>query len=479
MTDPPVGSGVSARVLVVEDSSDDAALVERTLRAAGFDLTSRRVETAEEMATALAESSWDAILADYRLPHFSGTAALAQAGEHDPDLPVLIVSGTIGEEVAVELMRAGARDYVLKQNLTRLPQALERELRVTEKRRQRRRAEAELRASQERFRILTEHAPVGIFQAGADGAFSFVNETWCQMSGLDADRSLGDGWLAAVHFADRDATVETWRAAVAAGTPWAHDFRSADGSSTTWIHGIATPMIDDDGAVVGYLGTGSDITGRLEAEQKLRDSLLRLRESFLQTTESLASLTEVRDTFTAGHQRRVAELSWSIAVEMGLPGDTTEGLRLAALLHDVGKIHIPVEILTKPGTLNELEWRLIKTHADAGYEILAPIEYPWPIAEIARQHHERLDGSGYPRGLMADETLLEAKVIAVADVVEAMSSNRPYRPALGVDAALAEVEANKGTKFLPAAVEACVALFREGRFAFSDDRPGATLTTRT
>ena len=155
-----------------------------------------------------------------------------------------------------------------------------------------------------------------------------------------------------------------------------------------------------------------------------------------------------------------------IAGEMGLPEDQARGIFLAGLIHDIGKINVPAEILSKPGKLTELQYQLIQAHAEASYDIVKGVDFPWPIAETVRQHHERLDGSGYPRGLSGDAILPEAKILAVADVVEAMMSHRPYRPARGIEAALAEVEKGKGSLYDTAAVDACVALFRHKGFAF-------------
>ncbi|MCX7843973.1 MAG: HD-GYP domain-containing protein [Candidatus Bipolaricaulota bacterium] len=172
---------------------------------------------------------------------------------------------------------------------------------------------------------------------------------------------------------------------------------------------------------------------------------------------------DLREPYTAGHQRRVAELACAIAQELGLSAERIQGLRVAALLHDVGKaLFVPIEILSKPGKLTDLEMALIREHPRAGYEILRRVEFPWPVAEIVHQHHERLDGSGYPRGLKGEAILLEARILAVADVVEAMSSHRPYRPALGVEAALAEIREKAGKLYDPKVVEACLRVFARG-----------------
>jgi len=186
-----------------------------------------------------------------------------------------------------------------------------------------------------------------------------------------------------------------------------------------------------------------------------------LRSSMLAFVTAIASTVEMRDPYTAGHQRRTAHLASAIAKELQLPDYLIEGLNLASVVHDIGKIKIPAEILCKPGRLDELEFGLIKRHPETGYEILKSIDFPWPIANIVLQHHERLDNSGYPYGLMGDEILLEAKILSVADVVEAMSSHRPYRAGLGVEAALNEITRHKGVLYDASVVDACLILFKE------------------
>jgi putative nucleotidyltransferase with HDIG domain len=175
---------------------------------------------------------------------------------------------------------------------------------------------------------------------------------------------------------------------------------------------------------------------------------------------------EARDPYTAGHQRRVGELATAIATEIGLSPEQVEGIHFAAIVHDLGKIQVPAEILAKPGKLSELEYMLIKTHSQAGYNILKDVEFPWPIADIVVQHHERLDGTGYPHGLKDGQILIESKIMAVADVVEAIYSRRPYRAALGIDSALDEIRRGRGSAFDSSVVDACVRLFVEKGFVF-------------
>ncbi|MDR3415095.1 MAG: PAS domain S-box protein [Nevskia sp.] len=191
-----------------------------------------------------------------------------------------------------------------------------------------------------------------------------------------------------------------------------------------------------------------------------------IRRSLVESIEAIAATLEARDPYTAGHARRVSALCVAIATRLGYTEDRICGLRLAAQVHDIGKISIPAEILCKPGRLSEIELRLVQTHSQAGYDILRNVQFPWPIAEIVRQHHERLDGSGYPRGLKATEILPEAKILAVADVVESMVQHRPYRAAMGMEAALTELSGGRGARYDARVVDVCTALFREQGYAF-------------
>ena len=207
-----------------------------------------------------------------------------------------------------------------------------------------------------------------------------------------------------------------------------------------------------------------DITDRKQAEEELLQTLERLRKAVGATIQVLVSAVEARDPYTAGHQTRSATLASTIAAEMGLSQEKIEGIRIAGSIHDIGKLSIPAEILSKPTKLSKNEFSLIKEHARNGYEILKEVESPWPLAEIVYQHHERMDGSGYPRKLKGNEILMEARIMAVADVVESMASYRPYRPALGIEAALNEIEKNRGIIYDDAVVDTCLRLFREKGF---------------
>jgi putative nucleotidyltransferase with HDIG domain len=205
---------------------------------------------------------------------------------------------------------------------------------------------------------------------------------------------------------------------------------------------------------------------RNDAMVALQNNLDKFQRAMVGIVQAISMAIELRDPYTAGHQLRVAELACAIARELNLDEDAIYGLRMASVLHDLGKITVPAEILTRPGQLNDLEYGIIKNHVQAGYDIIKKIEFPWPLAEIVMQHHERLDGSGYPRGLMGDDIMLEAKILSVADVFETIASHRPYRPSLGINRAIEELNLNKGVLYDDKVAMACVLLMEEKRFEF-------------
>ena len=240
----------------------------------------------------------------------------------------------------------------------------------------------------------------------------------------------------------------------------------------------ANPFFGPDGELVGIVEDLKDISRLKEAETKLQRSFKKLRNALEGTIDAMSLVIEMRDPYTAGHQKRVTDLAVAIASELDFSADKIEGIRMAGLIHDIGKISVPAEILAKPGSINEKEFALIMDHPQVGYDILKAIEFPWPVAQIVRQHHERMDGSGYPQGLRGEDILLEARILAVADVVESIATYRPYRPALGLKKALKEISEQKNVLYDAQVVDACLKLYSENRFKF-DDWKGAQPSHQT
>lgn len=703
---------MTTRVLVLEDLPTDAGLTVREVRRVCPDSDIRVVETRHDFEQALASFHPDIVLSDYKLPGFDGMAALELARKHDPDLPFIIVTGSINEETAVECMKAGAWDYVIKEHLRRLgpafqnamsrkrlrserrlaeekfrkseelyrklfedhaavklmidpetgaildanhaaarfygwpreelcrmsiqqvntlpPDEVKREMekaqslnrvhfefrhrladgsvrdvsvfsgRIEAKGKEilhsiihditdRKRAEASQAESEAKFRNYVDNAPIGIFQLDEGGRFLDANPAVLQFTGYGAEeirevgildlvpeenrkevsRFLGllkdCGWSAWESPALRKGGVRRWwqvqgmsfeegrylgyatdtteeRNALAdleresatleqlfMNSPLTIQLCRLDGTilrvnpTCEKMFGFTQQelvgrRIDEfivpsgemetaraytesfsakdglvfeasrkrkDGTIIDVAFTGfpvrleetetgvfaiyEDITKRKRAERDLEESnvqlkakVVELEKAWDQSIRVLAIASEVRDPYTAGHQKRVARLARAIAEQLAMGETQARQVEMAALVHDVGKIEVPTEILVKPGRLNPIEFKLIQLHPASGHRILSAIDLPWPLAEIVYQHHEAPDGSGYPRGLQEGQILPEARIITVADTVEAMSSHRPYRAALGLGAALDELKRLRGARYDEAAVDACLEVFAKG-----------------
>jgi len=243
-------------------------------------------------------------------------------------------------------------------------------------------------------------------------------------------------------------------------------FNVAETKKSGWARDNSGPLFNRNGDIVGVLGIVQNITERKNANDLLEEMNKSLALRLLQTIHAISKIGELRDVYTAGHQRKVADLACAIAKEMGLSDERIGNISSGALIHDIGKINIASDILNKPGKISNLEYQILQTHAEYGYEIVKEIDFPPQVIEMIHQHHERLDGSGYPQKLAGDQIILESRILAVADVVEAMTSHRPYRPALGIDAALEEISLHRGEKYDCAVVDACLKLFREKGFQF-------------
>jgi PAS domain S-box-containing protein len=327
---------------------------------------------------------------------------------------------------------------------------------------ERKQAEEALRKSEEKYRLLFDSAGDAIFIHNAEAQILAVNPLACKRLGythaelMSMKISQVDSPGEAPYAPDRMA-----RLMELGELAFETVHQRSDGSLVPTD--VIARRITWNGQPA-IMSICRDITDRKLAEKNLQDTLESLRKAFATTIQVMVSAVESRDPYTAGHQIRSANLALAIATEMGLPPEKIEGIRIAGSIHDIGKLSIPAEILSKPTKLSEIEFSLIKEHSLKGYEMLKDVESPWPLAQIVYQHHERMDGSGYPRNLKGDEIIMEARILAVADVVEAVASHRPYRPAIGVKAALEEIERNKGILYDDAVADACLRLFREKGF---------------
>lgn len=383
-------------------------------------------------------------------------------------------------------------------------------------------AEKALAKSEAHYRSIVDTPMAQVSRWLPDTTLTFVNNAYAVFCGKSAEELVGTKWIDAIPEESRDFFLMEAEKKVSEMMPgvFEHPVRTANG--VVWMMWMDSPVFDENGQLLEYQSIGMDITDRKEDKLQLMEyarRILRQQEGFLrlsplpsssistmeeaysdicadalnlpassiqknhnklatryrqlerawdQMIEVLGKIIEARDPYTAGHQRRVSRLAEAIAREMGLERRRIYEIRQSALVHDIGKIEIPGEILSKPGALSSLEMDFVRFHSTAGWRLLKNLDLPWPLAEIVKQHHERMDGKGYPDGLKGNDILLEARVIAVADTMEAMSSHRPYRPALGVGAALDEIWNGAGTKYDPMVVDACIQIFKRGNFSFEE-----------
>ncbi|MEN6358849.1 MAG: PAS domain S-box protein [Smithella sp.] len=332
---------------------------------------------------------------------------------------------------------------------------------------ERKQAEEKLRESQEHLlkeqkftQLLLDTSPAFIVAIDFDGKTLMMNRSLLDALEYTAEQIKGTDYLTNfVPEEDRMKLAKVFQEIIQKGNMTINENRIISRSGRIYLvewHGRSVTR--EKGSSNIFVGVGLDITDR-------KNSMDQLRKALGGTVLAIALVVESKDPYTAGHQRRVADISRAIATEMGLSPDRIEGIRMAGIIHDIGKVSVPAEILSMPRKLTDLEFSLIKTHAQSGYDILKDIEFPWPIARMVLEHHERMNGSGYPNGLTGDKLLPESRILAVADVVEAMATYRPYRAALGLSAALEEIAKNRGILYDPEAVDACLRLFREKGFS--------------
>jgi putative nucleotidyltransferase with HDIG domain len=466
-----------AKVLVVAPDVSSRFELLRHLKGAGHEVTA-----ASDMTTAmtvLERDIQDVIISDTVPPDAEGRTLLGLVRERFPELPVLLVAANPDLKLALHALRHRAADVLDKPvdgkvlcgaiNALLRPkrQDAEFERLLDENRKYQQHLEsivrartAELARNEAKLQAQFNYTPV------PTTIWQHVDQDFVLIEHNDAAARMTSGavsgWIgarASAVFGNDPAILAMARDAfdgrtsVSLETPV--NFLPGQPARTCIVWASFFP-----GTYV--MITTDDVTERRQAEQERDATLERISRTLASTIQAMASTVEARDLFTAGHQRRVAALAQQIAGNMGIDDDRIEGVRVAGIIHDVGKIAVPAEILSKPSRLNPDEMGLVQVHAETGYEILRSIEFPWPVAEIVRQHHERMDGSGYPLGLKGDEIRLESRILAVADVVEAICSHRPYRPALGLGHAMSVIRDGSGTLYDPEVVAACESVFDTG-----------------
>lgn len=436
-------------VLIVDDDASLSKTLCDILRAEGYAPVSagegqtalRRVEEEKPLVAVV----------DLRLPDMDGLRVMEEIKKRSPGTECIVLTGYASQASAIEAINLGAYSYVQK------PYDVQQLLVTIRRAWEKGTADGALQDSEERYRELVENASDVIYTHDLEGHFTSSNPAGSRVYGYTVQEILHLNIAQIVDPEYLPVAQENIRRKLEGleeSGPYELLTHRKDGEPV-WVE-VSTRLVSKDGVSVEIEGIARDITERKLAEQERERSLSRLRRTLEQTVYALAAAVEMRDSYTAGHQRRVADLATAIADEMGIPAERIRGIRMAGLIHDVGKIHIPAEILSKPTRLTEVEWSMIKAHPQAGYDILKDIEFPWPVARIVLQHHERVNGSGYPQGLSDKEILLEARILGVADVVEAMASHRPYRPAHAVEEALGEIRENRGILYDPQAVDACL-----------------------
>ena len=449
------------RVLLAEDLPTDAEICMREVRKVLPGTEFQRVETPEAFMAALEAFRPDIIISDYKMPRFDGMSALRMAQEKTPETPFIIATGSTNEDTAVECIKAGAWDYVIKEHIKRLGQAVLNALEQSRVRQEKKRVDEDLRESEEKYRSLIESTDDLVFLIDRDLRFLYANQKYLARLGWTV-KELKELEYNKYYSVEQTAQfIVKMGEAIEKNASIVYEHVS-EKDGKIFLRTVSPVRESGLGEITKVTVISKDITERKKAEE-------RLKIAFGSIVKVLAATVEKRDPYTAGHQRKVAELAWAIAGEMGLSEEKKETIRTAGVIHDLGKIVIPSEILSKPSKLTEFEFMLLKTHSMEGYDILKDVDFPGPVARIVLEHHERMDGSGYPRGLKGEEILPESRILVVADVIEAMASHRPYRPAHGIDKALEEVEKGRGNLYDEAVVDACLRLFREKGFQWDED----------
>ena len=452
------------KVLLIENNQLNCRIIQEMLaqdKSIQFELEC--IDHLSKGLKCFAKGGIDVIILDLSLQKNKGLSTLSKVHTQAPQVAIVVQTVLADESTAVKALQKGAQDYFIKDSLN--SDLLVRSLCYSI---ESKRAEEVLRESEKKFREVSENILEWIWEIDTNGKYTYSSSIVKKIVGYKSEEILKK------YFYDLfppDGRKEMKKAAfkVLSKKQSFKGFINRNihkNGKIVWLSTSGWPILDKKGSLAGFKGVNIDITKRKQVEEKIRQSDKELQRTFKGVIHIIASTIKTRDFYLAAHQRRVANLASAIAKELSLSKEKINGIHMAGIIHDLGKIGIPNEILTKNGRLTKSEFNIIKCHSLIGYRILKTIEFPWPVAQIVLQHHERINGSGYPQGLSGKNILIEAKILAVADVVEAMSSHRPYRPPLGIDKALEEISKNRDILYDPEAVDVCIKLFREKDFKF-------------
>jgi PAS domain S-box-containing protein len=470
-----------ARVLIVDDEESIRITLREFLSNDGHEVVV--APDALEALDHLRAGQFDVLVSDIILPKLSGVDLLNTVKEDFPDLITVLVTGEPNVDTAASAVRKGAFDYLYKPvSKDMILGVVERAAHVKtlndekralefENRRYRTKLEelvakrtSALHESQELYKLLFDNVSDIIFSIEPDQRIRSMSPSVEKLLGFSPEKITGRV-IGELPFLDSEAGQaardDALRVLTGQQVPAVtYEMKTANGEIR--FGEARTSPLTQNGEVIAAICVIRDITDRKRAEGELHNTVTNLRKTMGGIIHAMEMTIEKRDPYTAGHQRRVANLAHAIAEKMDFSDDELDGIRMAGVIHDLGKIYVPAEILSKPGKITDGEFNLIKVHSQVGYDILKTIDFQWPLAQAVLQHHERINGTGYPQGLTADQIIPEAKILSVADVVEAMSSHRPYRPALGMNKALEEITANRGILYDVDAVDCCMQVVEEG-----------------
>ncbi len=450
----------SMKVMIVEDEAIVALDIRNRLMNMGYTITSVH-STGESAVKAALKDQPDLVLMDIMLDGPMDGIETAGAIRKEQLVPIIYLTAYADDTTLQRAKLTGPFGYIIKP-------FEDRELAINiEMAMYKHRMEVRMRENERWLGTTLKSIGDGVIATDPEGFIRFVNPVAALYLGTQNGDLTGKKLTSVFQLEQMNSpSHERPTAQPGPGIPEDGDYLLLGHERKIPINLKVSPIQGNQGILRGSVIVFRDETERFENERALQLSVEQLTATLQETVNALVATSEKRDPYTAGHQQRVAELACAIAKKAGLTPDECEGLRVGALLHDLGKIYVPAEILSKPSRLTDMEMGIMKTHSEVGFDIVKAIPFPWPVSRMVLEHHERLDGSGYPNGLDGSSILREARIISVADVVEAMSSHRPYRAALGVERALGEIKRNRGVMYEPEYVDICLELFSKG-FAFT------------